>query len=46
MKQPLNIEERLACLSGLSAQLKAFYRIVDLEIFHQDVSTALTYANV
>ena len=47
MKQPgfVDVEERLARLSGLGDQLEAFSRTVDFEVFRSDLEEALAYAD-
>ncbi|GBR56665.1 hypothetical protein GCM10007872_08540 [Gluconobacter sphaericus NBRC 12467] len=48
MKQAafFDVEERLARLSGLGAQLGAFFRTVDFEVFRPDLEKALAYADM
>ena len=47
MKQPgfFDVEERLARLSGLGDQLKAFSRTVDFEVFRPELNKALVYSD-
>ncbi len=47
MKQPVffDVEERLARLSGLGAQLEAFFRAVDFEVCRSDVAKVVVYSD-
>ena len=47
MKQSdfLDVEERLARLSGLGDHLEAFSRTVDFEVFRPDLEKALGYSD-
>lgn len=47
MDQPgfFDIDERLARLSGLGDQLKAFSRAVDFELFRPELETALSHSD-
>lgn len=38
-----DVKERLACLSGLGYQFKAFSGTVDFELFRPDLEKALAY---
>ena len=41
----LDVEDRLARLSGLGDQIEAFSRTVDFEAFRPDLENALAYSN-